>query len=84
MPPGYSQRLLIAGSTRAENQCRRDHPCTHENPVAASPSVMARELRFRGLGRGKFPISVWLGARGARVQFTRLSDRCATGIARHG
>jgi hypothetical protein len=25
------------------------------------------------LGRGKFPISVWLGAKGTRVQFTRPS-----------
>ncbi len=40
-------------------------------------------LCFRGLGCGKFSIPMWLGARGAGVQFTSLSDRCATGITRH-
>jgi hypothetical protein len=41
-------------------------------------------LGFRGLGRGKFSISVGLGARGTCVQFTSLSDRCATGVTGHG
>ena len=41
-------------------------------------------LRFHGLGCGKFPISVWLGARGTRMQFTSLLDRRTTSRARHG
>ena len=39
---------------------------------------------FHGLGCGKFPIPVWLGALGARVQFTSFLDRCATSRTRHG
>jgi hypothetical protein len=39
---------------------------------------------FHGLGCGKFPIPVWLGALGARVQFTSFLDRCATSRTGHG
>jgi hypothetical protein len=39
---------------------------------------------FHGLGCGKFPISVWLGAQGTGVQFTRFFDRSTTSGARHG
>jgi hypothetical protein len=80
----YAARLeanasFVTGSTRADNDSRRDHPPAHENPVASPPAGLC----FRGLGCGKFSIPVWLGARGAGVQFTSLSDRCATGITRH-
>jgi hypothetical protein len=84
----YAARLeanasFVTGSTRADNDSRRDNPPAHENPVASPPVTACAGLCFRGLGCGKFSISVWLGARGAGVQFTSLSDRCATGIARH-
>jgi hypothetical protein len=36
------------------------------------------------LGCGKFPIPVWLGAPGTRVQFASFLDRCATSRTRHG
>ena len=39
---------------------------------------------FHGLGCGKFPIPVWLGAPGTRVQFTSCLDRCATSRTGHG
>jgi len=41
-------------------------------------------LHFHGLGCGKFSIPVWLGARGTRVQFTRLPSCCSTSRTRHG
>jgi hypothetical protein len=41
-------------------------------------------LRFHGLGCGKFPISVWLGAQGIRLQFTDFRGLCTTSWARHG
>jgi hypothetical protein len=41
-------------------------------------------LGFHGLGGGKFPISVWLGARGTRVQFTNLIVGCTTSGTRYG
>jgi hypothetical protein len=41
-------------------------------------------LFFHGLGCGKFPIPVWLGAWGTRVQFTSLPDRCPTSVTGHG
>jgi len=31
------------------------------------PLLPFAELRFHGLGCGKFPISVWLGAQGTRT-----------------
>jgi hypothetical protein len=39
---------------------------------------------FHSLGGGKFPIPVWLGAPGTRMQFTSFMDRCATSRTRHG
>jgi len=39
---------------------------------------------FHGLGCRKFPISVGLGARGTRVQFTNFPDRCTTSSTGHG
>jgi CRP/FNR family transcriptional regulator, cyclic AMP receptor protein len=33
-------------------------------------------LHFHGLGCGKFPVSVWLGAQGTRMQFTSFLGRC--------
>jgi hypothetical protein len=42
------------------------------------------EIRFRGFGCGKFPVSVGLGARGTRVQLARFLGRCATSRTRHG
>jgi len=41
-------------------------------------------LRFHDLGCGKFPISVWLGAQGTRMQFTSFLGRCTTSRTRHG
>src|SRR5260370_9274043 len=40
-------------------------------------------LLFHGLGCGKFTISVRFGAQGARIQFARFLDRCATNSTRH-
>ena len=40
-------------------------------------------VRFHGLGCGKFPVSVWLGARGARIQLARLLGGGATGRTKH-
>jgi hypothetical protein len=39
---------------------------------------------FHGLGCGELPIPVWLGARGARMQFTNFADCCTTRVTRHG
>ncbi len=41
-------------------------------------------LGFHGLGGGKFPIPVWLGARGTRVQFTSPTVGCTTSRTRYG
>jgi hypothetical protein len=41
-------------------------------------------LGFHGLGGGKFPIPVWLGARGSRVQFTSLIVGCTTSRTGYG
>jgi len=41
-------------------------------------------LRFHGLGCGKFPIPVWLGAQGAGMQFASFLGCCTTSWARHG
>ena len=41
-------------------------------------------LRFYGIGCRKLPVPVWLGAKGTRMQFTRLLDRCTASITRHG
>jgi len=51
-------------------------------PVAHRLLSFAR-LRFHGLGGGKFPISVWLGAQGTRVQFTSLLAGCSTSRTRY-
>ena len=61
-------------------------PCASDKdlPKRNVQRLGAPALRFRGLGCGKFSISVWLGAQGTCVQFTSLSDRCATGITGHG
>jgi hypothetical protein len=42
------------------------------------------ELRFHGLGCGKFAISVGLGAQGTRMQFASFLGRCTTSRTRHG
>jgi hypothetical protein len=39
---------------------------------------------FHSIGSGELPISVWFGARSARVQFTDFLDRRATSGTRHG
>jgi hypothetical protein len=41
-------------------------------------------LHFHGLGYGKFPVSVWLGAQGTRMQFTSFLGRCTASRTRHG
>jgi hypothetical protein len=41
-------------------------------------------LHFQGLGCGKFPVSVWLGAQGTRMQFTSFLGRCTARRTRHG
>jgi hypothetical protein len=51
--------------------------------VLHRPLCFAR-LGFHGLGGGKFPISVWLGARGTRVQLTSLLVGCTTSRTRYG
>ena len=50
----------------------------------ASPTVIVCRISFHGLGCGEFPISVWLGARGARMQFANFPDRRTTSNTRHG
>ena len=42
------------------------------------------QLRFHGLGGGKFPISVWLGAQSTRVQLASLLVGCTTSRTRYG
>jgi hypothetical protein len=41
-------------------------------------------LHFHGLGCGRFPVSVWLGAQGTRMQFTSFLGRCTASRTRHG
>jgi len=41
-------------------------------------------FRFYGFGCREFPISVWLGARGTRMQFTGFPDGSTTRSTRHG
>ena len=49
------------------------------------PAVIAfAELHLYGLGCGKFPITMWLGAKGARMQFARFLGSCTTSRTRHG
>jgi hypothetical protein len=68
--------------------------CSSKIDISASFIEPAEEPRgltavkvcvlFHGVGCGKFPISVWLGAQGTGVQFTRFLDRCTTSRTRHG
>jgi hypothetical protein len=39
---------------------------------------------FHSFGCGEFPVSVWLGARGTRMQFTSFPGRSAASGTRHG
>jgi len=41
-------------------------------------------FQFHGVGGGEFPVAVWLGAWGARVQFANFADGGTTRGARHG
>ena len=50
----------------------------------ASRLTIPAEFRFHSLGSGEFPVSVWLGARSTRVQFTNFPDRRTTSGTRHG
>jgi hypothetical protein len=43
-----------------------------------SPTVIVCRISFDGLGCGESPISVWLGTRGARMQFANFPDRRTT------
>src|ERR1700756_1700123 len=53
--------------------------------LAASPAVkVCSGASFNGLGGGKFPIAMWLGAHGTRMQFTSFFLRCTTSRTRHG
>jgi hypothetical protein len=38
---------------------------------------------FHSFGCGEFPVSVWLGARGTRMQFTSFPGRSAASGTRH-
>ncbi len=58
--------------------------CLRKRAPPGSPAVSFAGLRFHDLGCGKFPISVWLGAQGARMQFTSFLGRCTTSRTRHG
>ena len=49
-----------------------------------SPTYRFAGFCFHGLGCGEFPVSVWLRARGTRMQFTNFADRSTTSSARHG
>ena len=53
---------------------------------AASPHRLLSfaGFRFHSLGCGEFPVSVWLGARGTRMQFASFPDRSTTSSTRHG
>jgi hypothetical protein len=51
---------------------------------ALPESLSFADLGFDGLGRRKSPISMWLGARGACMQFTNFFGRCATSRTRYG
>jgi hypothetical protein len=50
----------------------------------SSKAVYRLPLIFSGVGCGKLPISVWLGAKLTRIQFTRLPDSRTTGSTRNG
>lgn len=41
-------------------------------------------FRFYRLGCREFPVSMWLGARSTRMQFTDFPNRCTTSNTRHG
>ena len=57
----------------------------HCPPKAALHQLLSfARFRFHGLGGGKFPISVWLGAQGTRVQFTSLVLGRTTGRTGYG
>jgi hypothetical protein len=61
----------------------RDNLPAQKSPLA-SPGLSFAGLRFHGLSCGKFPISMWLGAQGARMQFTSFLGRRTTSRTRHG
>jgi hypothetical protein len=62
----------------------RDNRSAQKSAAFASPPLSLAGWGFQGFGCGKFPISVWLGARGTRMQFTCFIDRCTTRRTRHG
>ena len=49
-----------------------------QKPMAPSLAVIVDWLRFHSLSCIEFPVSVWLGARCTRMQFTRFADRSTT------
>jgi hypothetical protein len=58
---------------------------TEQRSTVASPAVYRFPgFRFYGVGCGKLPISVWLGAKLTRIQFTCLPDSRSTGSTRNG
>jgi hypothetical protein len=52
--------------------------------MAPSLEVIVDWLRFHGLSCREFPVSVWLGARCTRIQFTGFADRSSTSSTRYG
>src|ERR1700739_1437368 len=48
-----------------------------------SRCLSSTEFLFDGLSCGKFPISVWLGARGPGMKFTHFPDRCSASSTRY-
>jgi hypothetical protein len=40
-------------------------------------------LGFHGVRRGKFPLPMWLGTQGTRMQFTGFVDGCGASGTRH-
>jgi hypothetical protein len=52
--------------------------------VASKGRLSFAALIFYGVGCGKLPTSVWLGAKLTRIQFTRLRDSRTTGNTRNG
>ena len=56
----------------------------HETGAVMRESFSFADLGFDGLGRGKLPVAMRLGARVTGMQFTNFPDRCPTSRTRYG
>ena len=82
-------RYLVDGNCfrftkRNAGFCSRSEPRQYPALDILKGCLSFAALMFYGVGCGKPPTSVWLGAKLTRIQFTPLPGSRTTGITRNG